>query len=51
MSAMKNLMIEIEELLDTTNLLCDEIAAKLNCPVSIVHDIVEHRFQELMETV
>ena len=44
MSAMKNLYIEINELLDTTNLLCEEIANKVGCPVSIVNDIVEQRW-------
>ena len=51
MSAMKNLVIDIEELLDTTNMLCDEIALKLNCPVSMVHDVVEYRWQETIGEV
>jgi hypothetical protein len=45
MSAMKELYMEINELLDTTSLLCDDIAAAANCPVSIVHQIVEERFK------
>jgi uncharacterized protein YoxC len=53
MSAMKNLYMEINELLDTTNLLCDDIAEKVDCPVSFVHDIVEqrwiHRFEDDLE--
>ena len=46
MSAMKTLFTEIEELLETTNLLCDEIALQVNCPVNFVHDIVEARFND-----
>lgn len=49
MSAMKNLYIEINELLDTTNLLCYDIAVKLNCPVSYVNDVVEQRLFERIE--
>jgi predicted XRE-type DNA-binding protein len=44
MSAMKNLYMEINELLDTTNMLCEDIAAKVGCPVSFVNDIVEQRW-------
>lgn len=46
MSAMKELYTEINKLLDTTNLLCDGIAEKVGCPVSIVNDIVEQRWIE-----
>lgn len=46
MSAMKELYTEINELLDTTNLLCDDIAEKVGCPVSFVNDIVEQRWIE-----
>jgi uncharacterized protein YutE (UPF0331/DUF86 family) len=46
MSAMKNLYMSIEELLDTTNMLCDDIAEKVGCPVRMVHDVVEHRWIE-----
>ena len=45
MSAMKELYMEINELLDTTGLLCDDIAAAANCPVSMVYEIVEERFK------
>ena len=43
---MKELYTEIIELLDTTTLLCDDIAKKVGCPVSIVNDIVEQRWNE-----
>ena len=46
MSAMKNLYMSIEELLDTTNMLCDDIAEKVGCPVKMVHDVVEQRWIE-----
>lgn len=41
---MKELMIEIEYLLDNTNLLCLQIAEKLQCDVDIVAQIVHQRF-------
>jgi predicted XRE-type DNA-binding protein len=44
MSKMKELYIEIEELLENTCLLTEEIAAKVGCSVSIVNDIVEHQW-------
>jgi hypothetical protein len=47
MSKMKELYNSINELLDTTNLLCDDIAEKVGCPVKMVHDIVEQRWIEL----
>ena len=46
MSKMKELYNSINELLDTTNLLCDDIAEKVGCPVKMVHDIVEQRWIE-----
>jgi predicted XRE-type DNA-binding protein len=49
MSAMKNLYMEINELLDTTNLLCEDIAEKVSCPVSFVNDIVEQRWNDRVE--
>jgi hypothetical protein len=53
MSAMKNLYMEINELLDTTNMLCEGIADKVGCPIDMVHDIVEqrwiHRFEDDLE--
>ena len=49
MSSMKTLVTEIEELLDNTNLLCNDIAFQLSCPVNIVYDIVEARFWEAVE--
>lgn len=49
MSAMKTLFTEIEELLDNTNLLCNEIALKVNCPINFVYDIVEARYHNALE--
>lgn len=46
MSAMKELYNSIEELLDTTNLLCEDIAEKVGCPVKMVNDVVEQRWIE-----
>ena len=44
MSKMKELYTEINELLDTTNLLCKDIAEKVGCDVQFVNEIVEQRF-------
>jgi len=46
MSYMSNLHYEINELLDTTHLLCFEIAEQLQCPIELVWDIVEQRWNE-----
>jgi hypothetical protein len=46
MSAMKQLWENINYLLDTTHLLCQEIADELDCPVEMVNDIVHQRFME-----
>lgn len=46
MSKMKELYTDINYLLDTTNLLCYDIAEKLNCPVSYVNEIVKERWDE-----
>jgi predicted XRE-type DNA-binding protein len=46
MSKMKELYTEINELIDTTNLFCEDIAEKLGCPISIVEDIVKERWKE-----
>ena len=43
MSAMKTLFSDIEELLDQPWMSCQQIADRLNCPVSYVNDIVESR--------
>jgi predicted XRE-type DNA-binding protein len=46
MSYMSNLDYEINELLDTTRMSCEEIATALQCPVQLVNDVVEQRWNE-----
>jgi hypothetical protein len=46
MSYMSNLDYEINELLDTTRMSCNEIAERLQCPVQLVNDVVEQRWNE-----
>lgn len=46
MSAMKKLYMEINELLDTTNYLCEDIAERVGCPVNMVNEIVEERWND-----
>lgn len=46
MSYFSNLDYEINELLDTTRMSCEEIAASLQCPVQFVNDVVEQRWNE-----
>ena len=46
MSKMSQLDYEINELLDTTHLLCQEIADALACPLDMVETIVQQRFVE-----
>ena len=46
MGQMKNLWEDINYLLDTTQMLCDEIAATLECPVEWVNEVVEDRWKE-----
>jgi hypothetical protein len=46
MSYMSNLDYEINELLDTTRMSCEEIASSLQCPIQLVHDVVEQRWNE-----
>jgi len=41
---MKELYENINYLLDTTHLLCQEIADQLSCPVEYVNQIVHQRF-------
>jgi uncharacterized protein YoxC len=41
---MKELYTEINELLDNTNLLVDDIAQKVGCPVEMVNEIVLERW-------
>ena len=44
MSKMKSVVMEIHELLDTTTLLCEQIAMAVGAPLSLVETIVEQRF-------
>lgn len=44
MSKIGDLVVEINELLDTTNMLCDEIAAYAGAPLSMVEAIVQNRW-------
>lgn len=46
MSYMSNLDYEINELLDTSRMNCKEIAERLECPIEIVWDIVDQRWNE-----
>ena len=46
MSKMKELYTDINDLLETTNLLCEDIAKKVGCPVSYVNEIVQQRWNE-----
>jgi hypothetical protein len=44
---MKEIWENINFLLDTTNLLCQEIADELGIPVSFVNEVVEQRWENL----
>jgi len=46
MSRVKELYENINDLLDNTNLLTDDIAKKLQCPVEMVQDVVVQRWNE-----
>jgi len=46
MSCMSNLDYEINELLDTTRMSCEEIAESLHCPIEFVNDVVQYRWEE-----
>ena len=45
---MSELEIEINEILDTTVMLCEEIAEQVGCPVELVEKIVEKRWNDLL---
>jgi hypothetical protein len=45
---MSELEIEINEILDTTVMLCEDIAAQVGCPVEFVEKIVEKRWNDLL---
>lgn len=46
MSKMKDLYMAISELLDTSTLMTAEIAEKLGCPIEIVCQVVEDRWNQ-----
>ena len=48
MSKMSEMHAEITELIDTTHLLCAEIAERVGCPVEWVNALVEERWNTLM---
>ena len=50
MSKMKTLVAEIEEMLETTHLLCQQIADHLDCPVTLVEQVVQQRWEQRMST-
>lgn len=45
---MSEIEIQINELLDTTIMMCDEVAAQVGCPVEWVEKIVEKRWNDLL---
>ncbi len=45
---MSDIEIEINELLDTTVMLCEDIAAHVGCPVEWVEVIVEKRWKDTL---
>ena len=45
---MSDIEIEINELLDTTVMLCEDIAAQVGCPVEWVEVIVEKRWNDTL---
>jgi hypothetical protein len=47
---MSEIEIEINELLDTTVMLCEDIAAQVGCPVEFVEVIVEKRWNDTLFT-
>ena len=51
MSKMSELDAEINDLLSSTNLMIDEIAAILDIPVNMVENVVANRWQRIVESV
>ena len=45
---MSDIEIEINELLDTTVMLCEKVAAQVGCPVELVEKIVEKRWNDTL---
>ena len=45
---MSDIEIQINELLDTTVMLCEEVAAQVGCPVELVEKIVEKRWNDTL---
>ena len=51
MSKMSKLDAEINDLLSSTNLMIEEIAAVLDIPVTMVENVVANRWQRIVESV
>ena len=45
---MSEIEIQINERLDTTIMMCDEVAAQVGCPVEWVEKIVEKRWNDTL---
>jgi hypothetical protein len=45
---MSEIEIQINEILDTTVMLCEEVAEQVGCPVEFVEKIVEKRWNDLL---
>ena len=45
---MSEIEIQINEILDTTVMLCEEIAEQVGCPVECVEKIVEKRWNDML---
>jgi len=45
MSKIKSVVMEIHELLDTTILLCEDIAIAVGAPLDLVETIVQQRYE------
>jgi|APGre2960657423_1045063.scaffolds.fasta_scaffold93538_2 hypothetical protein len=50
MSKMADIDLSIRDLLDGTMLSCQEIADQVGCPVEWVNDIVQERWDALMDS-
>ena len=49
MGKIKEKLIEIEEALDSTTLLCNDIAAMLDVPIEWVYEVVENRWRNSVQ--
>ncbi len=45
---MSDIEIQINKLLDTTVMLCEDIAEQVDCPVELVEKIVERRWNDTL---